>query len=139
MTTYFRTSDASLHELSAETYAALSANKLALLRLWVVDTQPAPSATQVLMDGGIVVGDTEAHQTWALRDKTQAELDAEAVASEGPTVPQLIADIKTQLDIDNTAFNAMTTADKFVVLRQDRRLLLRACRYMLRRMGGGAV
>jgi hypothetical protein len=139
MTTYYRVSDGEFKELSAEQYAALSPNKRDNLRLFIIDEQPVPSATQLVIDGGLVVGPVEAHKTWSLRDKTAEELAAEQtaadLAAEGPTIAQLITDIKTQLDIDNTAFNAMTTADKFVVLRQDRRLLLKACRYMLRRIG----
>lgn len=47
-----------------------------------VDPQPTPSATQVVVLSGIVFDATTARQTWALRDKTAAELDAEAQAAE---------------------------------------------------------
>jgi hypothetical protein len=135
MSTYYRVSDATLHELTADEYAARSQNKRADLRLYVLDAQPIPTATQMVDPGPVVVGPVEAHKTWVVRDKTANELLVDELAAEGPTIAQLIVDIKTQLDIDNTAYNAMTTADKFVVLRQDRRLLLRACRFLLRRLG----
>jgi hypothetical protein len=139
MTIYYRTTDGALRDLTPEQFAALAPVKQAIHRVYIVDPQPTPSSTQAVVGPTLVVGPVEAHQTYSLRDKTAEELAADAtaadLAAEGLTVPQLIADIKTQVDIDNTAFNAMTTADKFVVLRQDRRLLLRACRFLLRRMG----
>lgn len=91
MTTYYRITDGSFHELSVEDYAARAPNKLADLRVWVVDAQPVPTASQVLIDAGIVVGAVEAHQTWGLRDKTAAELDADAQAAEAPAVMAMLA------------------------------------------------
>jgi hypothetical protein len=135
MTTYFRTTDGQLCELAPEQYAALAQSKKDILRLWVVDEQPVPGAGQVVVSAGIVVGPVEAHQTWTLRAMTAAELDAADLEAEKTQIAQLIIDVKTQLDIDNTAFNAMTTADKFVVLRQDRRLVLKGLRFLLRRFG----
>lgn len=52
---------------------------------WVsffIDPKPTPTATQVVVDAGIVFSAASARQTWALRDKTQAELDAEARITE---------------------------------------------------------
>ena len=47
-----------------------------------VDPQPTPSATQAVVNAGVVFDAAAARQTWALRDKTQAELDAEARTAE---------------------------------------------------------
>jgi hypothetical protein len=133
MTTYYRTKDGSFHELSAEQFAALQANgKAEALRLYVVDLMPTPSATQVVVDAGIVLGPIEAHQTWGLRDKTADELEADAIAAELAQVDTLLANIDTQNAITNAQFNAMTTAQKFDVLRADRNHLLRAAKFLLR-------
>lgn len=91
-----------LVELTPEQYAALELNgKATWLRLWVVDPKPTPGATQVVVDAGIVIGATEAHQTWALRDKTQAELDAEANAADRPALLSMIAAITVDIDAYN--------------------------------------
>lgn len=134
MTIYYRTTDGrSDINLSAAEYAALSANKKAVLRLYIVDAVPAATTLQVPGAAQIVVGPVEAHVVRALRDKTAAEIEAESLATEAATNAQLILDIKTQLDITNSIFNPMTDPQKIAVLRDDRRLLLRACRFLLRR------
>lgn len=46
------------------------------------DPQPTPSATQAVVDAGIVFDAASARQTWALRDKTQAEIDADGRTAE---------------------------------------------------------
>jgi hypothetical protein len=138
MSTYYRTTDGSFHELSAEQFAALQANgKATALRLYVIDVKPTPSATQVVVDAGIVVGPVEAHRTWALRDKTATELEDEALAEELAQLDTLLASIDTQNAVTNVAFNAMTTAQKFDVLRADRNHLLRAAKFLLRRAKRG--
>jgi hypothetical protein len=72
-----------LADLTAQEYAALQANgKAASLRPWVVDAKPAVTAAQVADLGPIAITATEARQTWVIRSKTQAELDAEANAAE---------------------------------------------------------
>ena len=92
-----------LLELTAEQYVALEANgKASWLRLWAVDAQPTPGATQVVEHGPIVINETEARQTWALREKTQAELDAEANSADRPTIKAAI----TALSADIAAYNA---------------------------------
>ena len=48
----------------------------------VIDAQPTPSASQLVTQGPILYSATEAHQTWALRDKTAEEIAREADASE---------------------------------------------------------
>jgi Tfp pilus assembly protein PilW len=138
MSTYYRTTDGSFHELSAEQFAALQTNgKADTLRLYVVDVKPTPSATQVVVDSGIVVGPVEAHQTWSLREKTADELEDDALSAELLQVDTLLANIDTQNAITNAAFNAMTTAQKFDVLRADRNHLLRAAKFLLRRAKRG--
>lgn len=103
MTTYARINAAGefdrLIELTPEEYAALEANgKASWLRLWVVDTKPIPSATQVVTDAGIVIGPVEAHQTWALRDKTAPELNAEQIAADQPSLVQMITALTADID-----------------------------------------
>jgi hypothetical protein len=103
------------------------------LRLYVVDAQPVPSATQVVIDAGVVVGPLEAHQTWGLRAKTADELEAEALAAEKEQVNAYLTEVNTQLDITNATYNAMTNAQKLDVLRDDRRVTLKVAKFLLRR------
>jgi hypothetical protein len=129
-----------LVDLTAEQYAAMQANgKAARLRLWVEDAKPTPGPGQAVQDTGIVIGAVEARQTWGLRAMTADEAEADALAAEMAQASTLIADIKTQLDIENPAFNAATTAGKFDILRTDRRVVLRAVRFLLRRAKRGAL
>lgn len=124
MTIYYRTTDGALRDLTAEQYAALADSKKATLRLWIVDAKPTPSATQVLVDGGIVVGDTEAHQTWTLRDKTQAELDADAAAAARATDIEQIKAVLTALkNGTGTSAERLTRLER-VVFRLAKDLLL---------------
>jgi hypothetical protein len=137
MTTYYRISDGAFRELTAERYAELAPSKTADLRVYVIDAQPTPAATQAVESAGIVVGPVEAHQTWALRDKTADELEDDAIAAELLQTDTLIANIDTQNAITNAAFNAMTTAQKLDVLRADRNHVLRAVKFLLRRARRG--
>lgn len=115
MTTYARiTPEGSfdrLIDLTTEQYAALQANGKAMwLRLWFVDARPTPGATQVVIDNGIVIGPSEAHQTWAMREKTAAELEAEQNAAEQPTLLQMIAAITADIDAYNASPDVTGTA-----------------------------
>jgi hypothetical protein len=71
---YYRTTDATLHELDAEQFDGMAESKKAILRPFLTDPQPEPSATQAVVDLGIVVGEDEARRMWALRDLTADEL-----------------------------------------------------------------
>lgn len=74
MTTYYRLTDAALVNLSAEDYAELGQHKRDVLRLYVIDPQPVPPATQTVSDGPVLISDTEARKTWILVAKTAAQL-----------------------------------------------------------------
>lgn len=74
MTTYYRVTDGTLHELDAEQFDGMAESKKAILRAYIVDEQPQPSPTQMLVEAGIVVSEDEARKTWALRDLTAEEL-----------------------------------------------------------------
>jgi hypothetical protein len=139
MTTYAKLdlADAveSLVDLDAEEYAGMQINGKALrLRLWVPTAPPAPSATQVVEPALPVVDAVNATQAWTLRSKTSEELEADAIQAEKIQLTQYITDIQTQLDISNAAFSALTTAQKFDVLRDDRRAALRALKLLLRQL-----
>lgn len=137
MSKYLRISDGTLHELTPERFAQMQANgKAAGLRLFVVDARPVfDAATQMVDDGGIVVGPVEAHQTWAVRAMTAAELERRELQAE--QIDTLIDDVRLRLDIDNAAYNAMLPTQKFDVMRDDRRVVLRVARYLLRRVRRG--
>lgn len=102
-----------------------------------VPAQPVPSATQVVVDAGIVFTPPTATQQWALRDKTAAELDTDAQAAERPVV-QAMLDALTA-DIQAGAGTAPTTqaqafaqiqALKVRALRTDR-----ALRWLIKQQG----
>lgn len=122
-----------LIDITQEQFNALDGNpKQAWLRQLVIDAKPVPSASQVVVDAGYVIEPTQVRQTWALRNKTADELEAESLAAEKVQITTCIAEIQTQLDISNAAFNAMTTAQKFDVLRDDRRASMKAIKFLLR-------
>lgn len=106
MTMYARVADGRVEatfDLTQEQYDQLVANgKATHLRLWIVDPQPVITATQVLQPGPVVITETEAHQTWTVREKTQMELDREANATETATLRQMISAVTVDID----AFNA---------------------------------
>ncbi len=60
-------------------------------KLLTIDAQPVPSASQVVVQNAITFTATTATQTWSLRAKTQAELDAEATAAEKATLKAALA------------------------------------------------
>lgn len=132
MTTYYRLFDSALLELTPEHFAGLAQSKRDGMRLFVIDAQPAPTANQVVIDAGIVVGPVEAHQTWALRSKTAEESEAEAIQAEKAQITTYIADIQTQLDISNATRAAMTTNQRFNALESDTRATMKAVKFLLR-------
>ena len=105
-------------ELTAPEFAALQANgKASSLRLWVIDAQPVPSATQVVIDAGYVIEATQARKTWTLRNKTQAELDAEQQAADLVVLKALVTALNADIAAGITA--APTTAAQAFVEIQD--------------------
>lgn len=105
MTIYARVFESTVEalvDLTAEQYDALQANgKSAYLRLWLVDPKPTPTALQTVVTGPVVVGQTDARQTWLIMDKNQAELDAEQNAADQPTLLAMIAALTTDIDTYN--------------------------------------
>ena len=91
-------------DLTAEEYAAMQVNgKATWLRSWSVDAQPVLTATQVLVNAGIVITATTARQTWSVRSKTQAELDAEENEAERVRLRAIIANLVAAQDVTGTA------------------------------------
>lgn len=130
MTIYYRVSDAALRDITPEQYAALALNKRAELRIYIVDAQPIPTAGQVVIAGGVVVGPVEAHLTYTLRAKTAAELD---VAADVAELTQLRAAISAlQADVAAGITTAPTTAAQaFIEIQDLKRRALRADRILL--------
>jgi hypothetical protein len=135
MTTYYRITDSTFHELTAEEYAARQANgKAVALRLYVIDAKPAPSASQVVVDAGVVVGPVEAHQTWSLRSKTSSEQETEALLVERAQIDAMLADITAQRAVDRTTWDALTANQLRAEQWRDRQILLRFVNFMARRV-----
>lgn len=139
MTTYYRVSDAALRDLTAEQFAALAANKRGDLRLYVVDAQPPPTATQVVIETGVVVGPLGAHLTYGLRDKTAAELEADDLATERQKLDAWLTDINARLALDNAASALLTNAQRIGELEKDTRVLLKVARRYVRQERRGLV
>lgn len=100
-----------LVELTPEQFAALQVNgKSTWLRSWVVDQQPVPTATQVVVESAILVTPTEARQTWVLREKTQLEIDLETNASDRPALLQMLSVITADIDSYNANPDVTGTA-----------------------------
>ena len=139
MTLYARidplTQQVSLIELSAAEYQAFDGNpKQQWLRPLVVDAKPTPTTTQIVVDAGYVIEPTQVRQTWAAREMTSEELEAEAIRSERSQIAGYIADIQTQLDITNAQRAAMTDNQRRNALENDTRVLLRSVKLLLRYM-----
>lgn len=132
MTTYYRITDQVLRDLTPEEFAGLSQNKRDTLRVYIVDAQPVPSATQVVVSAGLVVGPVEAHKTWALRDKTADELEADNLAAEKAQLDNWLTDVQTQLALDNPARALLTNAQRINELEKDTRVLLKAAKRYIR-------
>lgn len=81
MTTYYRTTDAALRDLTADEYAALAQSKRDTLRVYSIDPQPTPSATQYVVAGPVVVDATTARKTWELRAKSAEQIEADTFAA----------------------------------------------------------
>jgi hypothetical protein len=140
MTTYARI-DAQgaferLIDLTPEQFAALQANgKAAWLRLWIVDAKPVPTATQVVISAGIVITATEAHQTWSVREKTEAEQEAESIIVErNSSIDGILADIATQRAVNRTTWDAYTATQLRAEQWRDRQVLLRLANLVARRI-----
>ena len=114
MKTYARIRDGvfdSLHNLTPEQYNAFVANGKAVhLRLWIMDPEPAVAATQVFQPGPVVITDTEARQTWVVREKTQAEMDREANATDLPQLKQLVLELTADIHAYNANSDTSGTA-----------------------------
>lgn len=77
MTIYYRTNDGALIDLSDKQLQALAPNKRELLKIYSVDAQPVPSATQYVGSGPVVVEGIAARKTWRLLDKPAEQIAAE--------------------------------------------------------------
>lgn len=135
MTTYARLNSGGTFDqfvdLTAEQYAALQANgKAAWLRTWIVDTKPVPTATQVVINTGIVITATEARQTWGVRAKTQTELDSEENEAERTRLRTVITNIAASVAAPDIAG---TAAERIVKLETRTLRLERICLWLLRR------
>jgi hypothetical protein len=122
-----------LVDMTLAEYQAFDGNpKQQWLRPLVVDAKPAPGATQVVVDAGFVIEPAQVRQTWAVREMTAEEAEYAALQAEKALIAQDLDAVQARLDITNAAFNAMTTAQKFDVLREDRRVTLKAVKFLLR-------
>lgn len=134
MTTYYRVSDAALRDLSAEQHAALAPSKQADLRLYIVDAQPVPSASEVVVADGVVVGPIEAHKVWVLRAKTAAELDGESINVERAKAQESLADLDVRRAVTRVAWDAFTANQLRAEQWRDRQVLLRVAHLLMRRV-----
>lgn len=89
MTNYYRTTDARVLELDPAWVEQLALSKRDTLKVYSVDPQPVPSATQFVVAGPVVVDATTARKTWELRSKSAEQIEAETfAASQAATLEQ---------------------------------------------------
>lgn len=125
-------------DIAQATYDALAGNpKQALLRPLTIDVQPVPLATQVVDPGPIVIEPTQARQTWALRLKTLAEIERDALAVELQQIDLLITDLQTQRDVTRATWDGYTAAQLRAEQWRDRQALLRLAVFAARRIRRG--
>ena len=108
--------------------------KQAFLRPLVIDAQPGPTTSQAVVDAGHVIEATQVRQTWVLRNKTQAELDADAQSSELTALRTMVAALTTDIQAGITAAPT-TTAQAFAAIQDLKRRALRtdrAIRWLLK-------
>lgn len=143
MTTYARlTQDLQqldrLVDLTADQYAALAANgKAIFLRVYVPTPQPAPVQGKVILVGSPAIDATNYTTTWVFRDMTDVELKQVALQQALNADQQALAQtalnaLNAQIAIDAAAWAALTAAQKVDTLFQDRQVVLRVVRYLLR-------
>lgn len=125
------TNAVTLLDITQAQFDSLAGNpKRAFLRPYVVDAQPVPSASEVVINAGYVIEPTQVRRTWALRQKTAAELATEADATELAQLKQVIGAL--QADISDGITAAPTTAAQaFLEIQDLKRRALRCDRVLL--------
>lgn len=121
-------------DLSADHVASLSANKRAWLRPLVIDAQPVPSSSQVVVEGGYVVEATQVRRTWTLRNKTAEELERESLAAEKSKIAEIISDLDLQKAVTRATWDGYTANQLKAEQWKDRQVLLRFASFMSRRV-----
>lgn len=109
-------------------WAAAGNPKALVYRPLVSDAQPTPNAAQLVVSAGYVIEPTQVRKTWALRAKTQAEIDAADDAADAAALKasSIVAGLKAEI-----AGTSTLTAAQFRV--QASRVLL----FLVRRAIGG--
>lgn len=81
MTTYYRTTDTALIDLSLVSFNALASSKRELLKVYSIDAKPVPSSSQYVAAGPVVVQGEIARKTWSLVEKSAQQLAADQFSS----------------------------------------------------------
>lgn len=118
-------------ELTPQQFSALNGNpKQAFIKPLIIDAQPATNGSNVVVSAGYVIESTQVRQTWALRPKTQAELDAESQATEFALLRAMRTALQTDVSAGITAAPT-TAAQAFIEIQDLKRRALRADRILL--------
>ena len=116
--------------LTQAQFDALNGNpKQAYLKPLVIDTQPVLTAAQTIVDAGYAIEATQVRQTWSLRNKAQAELDADSQAAELVQLKAMVSAIQTDIDAGITAAPT-TQAQAFTAIQDLKRRALRTDRVL---------
>lgn len=105
--------------------------------LLVNDVPPVPNASQVVVGPLLVIANGEAHATYSLRGKTQAEIDADTQTSELAALKALVSALSTDIAAGITAAPT-TAAQAFVEIQDLKRRALRsdrAIRWLIKQQG----
>lgn len=93
----------------------------------IVDAQPVANASQVVVGPVVVIANGEAHATYSLRSKTQAELDAESQATELTQLKAMLSALSADIAAGITPAPT-TAAQAFVEIQDLKRRALRTDR-----------
>lgn len=113
----------SVVDIDPAAVASLVDAKRQWVRPIVADAVPTVPTSQVVERGPLVIEPTQVRQTWVVRDKTQAEVDADSATTERATLVAMVAAI--QSDIDAGIAAVPTTVAQCAAAIQDLRQRMR--------------
>jgi hypothetical protein len=142
MTIYYRlptpTQAGETFDIPPEQFAVMQANgKAADLRLWLVDPMPPFDPASQVVESSIVVGPAEARRTWAVRAKTEEELQADAAIAARAAITGRITDIAAQRAVTRATWDGYSAAQLRAEQWRDRQALLQAMDDVLKMLRRG--
>lgn len=129
---YTRNINGNIEFIEDNHWVTLQTEKKASWFPLTVDKRPVPTPTQIIVDTGIVFEETQARQTWAVRDLTEQELERIALKDERERITSYLLDLNAQLNTGNAARALLTNNQRINELERDTRILMKSLKYLLR-------